>query len=255
MYRWTARSRRRDQYHADPIRLRRCDSSACVRSCRSTHRAIAYDRQASRLAALNQDQQTSGLPFPFAHRRSSDRSFERLKPSSSRSRRSSEIERRSCQDRSPPPIHPEEGLLRPARATGPHRRTRRRPARAPARARRRPPAPAAGRPHDHRPDRPKVWSFCTTLRDDGVGYGDYLEQLTYLIFLKMADEYARPPYNRDVGIPAEYHWAEPAQPERARSWRCTTSRLLRELGTRRACSARFSPRRRTRSRTRPSSPA
>lgn len=39
----------------------------------------------------------------------------------------------------------------------------------------------------------KVWSFCTTLRDDGVGYGDYLEQLTYLIFLKMADEYLRRP--------------------------------------------------------------
>ena len=35
----------------------------------------------------------------------------------------------------------------------------------------------------------KVWSFCTTLRDDGVGYGDYLEQLTYLIFLKMAQLY------------------------------------------------------------------
>ena len=52
----------------------------------------------------------------------------------------------------------------------------------------------------------KVWSFCTTLRDDGVGYGDYLEQLTYLIFLKMADEYARPPYNRDVGIPEGYGW-------------------------------------------------
>jgi len=48
----------------------------------------------------------------------------------------------------------------------------------------------------------KVWSFCITLRDDGVGYGDYLEQLTYLIFLKMADEYAKPPYDRDVGIPA-----------------------------------------------------
>jgi type I restriction-modification system DNA methylase subunit len=41
----------------------------------------------------------------------------------------------------------------------------------------------------------RVWSFCTTLRDDGVSYGDYLEQLTYLIFLKMADEYAKPPYN------------------------------------------------------------
>ena len=52
----------------------------------------------------------------------------------------------------------------------------------------------------------KVWSFCTTLRDDGVSYGDYLEQLTYLIFLKMADEYAKLPYNRDVGIPAEFNW-------------------------------------------------
>jgi len=53
----------------------------------------------------------------------------------------------------------------------------------------------------------KVWSFCTTLRDDGVGYGDYLEQLTYLIFLKMADEYAKPPHKRDIGIPAGYDWS------------------------------------------------
>src|SRR5580698_9494834 len=52
----------------------------------------------------------------------------------------------------------------------------------------------------------KVWSFCTTLRDDGVGYGDYLEQLTYLIFLKMADEYSKAPYNRNVGIPSQYNW-------------------------------------------------
>jgi len=34
----------------------------------------------------------------------------------------------------------------------------------------------------------KIWSFCDTLRDDGLGYNDYLEQLTYLLFLKMADE-------------------------------------------------------------------
>lgn len=34
----------------------------------------------------------------------------------------------------------------------------------------------------------KIWSFCDTLRDDGLNYGDYLEQLTYLLFLKMADE-------------------------------------------------------------------
>ena len=52
----------------------------------------------------------------------------------------------------------------------------------------------------------KVWSFCTTLRDDGVSYGDYLEQLTYLIFLKMADEYGQAPYNRDIGIPNGCDW-------------------------------------------------
>src|SRR5690606_5049426 len=52
----------------------------------------------------------------------------------------------------------------------------------------------------------KVWSFCHTLRDDGVGYGDYLEQLTYLLFLKMADEYSKPPYNRDTHIPANFNW-------------------------------------------------
>ena len=42
----------------------------------------------------------------------------------------------------------------------------------------------------------KVWGMCGPLRDDGVSYGDYLEQLTYLIFLKMSDEYAKPPYKR-----------------------------------------------------------
>ncbi len=52
----------------------------------------------------------------------------------------------------------------------------------------------------------KVWSFCDILRDDGVGYGDYLEQLTYLLFLKMADEYSKPPYKKDVGIPADCNW-------------------------------------------------
>lgn len=52
----------------------------------------------------------------------------------------------------------------------------------------------------------KVWSFCHVLRDGGVSYGDYLEQLTFLIFLKMAEEYRKPPYNRDIGIPEEYRW-------------------------------------------------
>jgi len=52
----------------------------------------------------------------------------------------------------------------------------------------------------------KVWSLCAVLRDDGVSYGDYLEQLTYLIFIKMADEYSKPPFNRNLGIPAGYSW-------------------------------------------------
>ena len=52
----------------------------------------------------------------------------------------------------------------------------------------------------------KVWSLCNPLRDDGVSYGDYLEQLTYLIFLKMSDEYSKPPYEKETGIPAGYTW-------------------------------------------------
>ena len=43
----------------------------------------------------------------------------------------------------------------------------------------------------------KVWTFCNTLRDDGVGYGDYLEQLTYLLFLKMAEEYSNAAVNKN----------------------------------------------------------
>ena len=34
----------------------------------------------------------------------------------------------------------------------------------------------------------KLWGFCHTLRHDGIDYGDYIEQITFLLFLKMADE-------------------------------------------------------------------
>src|SRR6187401_1384022 len=77
----------------------------------------------------------------------------------------------------------------------------------------------------------KVWNFCTTLRDDGVGYGDYLEQLTYLIFLKMADEYARPPYSRDVGVPAGCQWAD-LRGLKGADLEVHYVDALRELGTR-----------------------
>jgi len=54
----------------------------------------------------------------------------------------------------------------------------------------------------------KIWNFASVLRDDGVSYGDYLEQITYLLFLKMADEYSKPPYNRKVNIPEGYSWSD-----------------------------------------------
>ena len=54
----------------------------------------------------------------------------------------------------------------------------------------------------------KVWGMCGPLRDDGVSYGDYLEQLTYLIFLKMSDEYSKPPHQRETGIPAGCGWSD-----------------------------------------------
>ncbi|WP_309682657.1 type I restriction-modification system subunit M N-terminal domain-containing protein [Polaromonas sp.] len=41
----------------------------------------------------------------------------------------------------------------------------------------------------------KLWNYCNVLRDDGMSYGDHVEQLTYLLFLKMADERSQPPFN------------------------------------------------------------
>ncbi len=74
----------------------------------------------------------------------------------------------------------------------------------------------------------KVWSFCNTLRDDGVGYGDYLEQLTYMLFLKMADEFSKPPYNRKLPIPKAYTW-ESLTEKRGAALQLHYTTLLREL--------------------------
>ncbi len=75
----------------------------------------------------------------------------------------------------------------------------------------------------------KVWSFCNVLRDAGVSYGDYLEQLTYLIFLKMAAEYAKPPYNRPLDIPAAYSW-DSLRGKKGAELELHYVTLLRELG-------------------------
>jgi len=57
----------------------------------------------------------------------------------------------------------------------------------------------------------KVWNYAHVLRDDGVGYGDYVEQITYLIFLKMADERLSAFGTGKGGrssVPEEYAWAK-----------------------------------------------
>ena len=45
----------------------------------------------------------------------------------------------------------------------------------------------------------KLWGFCHTLRHDGIDYGDYIEQITYLLFINMADE-------RGIELPKGCNW-------------------------------------------------
>ena len=52
----------------------------------------------------------------------------------------------------------------------------------------------------------KLWNYCNVLRDDGLSYQDYLEQLTFLLFLKMADERTNPPFNQTPILPSGLDW-------------------------------------------------
>jgi len=79
----------------------------------------------------------------------------------------------------------------------------------------------------------KLWNYCNVLRDDGLSYQDYLEQLTFLLFLKMAHERTQPPYNQPSPIPEGYDWpalleldGEPLE----RQYRKTLENLGREKG-------------------------
>jgi len=47
----------------------------------------------------------------------------------------------------------------------------------------------------------RLWKYCNVLRDDGLSYPDYVEQLTYLLFLKMSEEQKNGP------VPSEYGWS------------------------------------------------
>src|SRR5438876_255184 len=52
----------------------------------------------------------------------------------------------------------------------------------------------------------KLWSYCNVLLDAGLTYLDYTEQLTYLLFLKMAHERTQEPWNQASPVPAEFSW-------------------------------------------------
>ncbi len=58
----------------------------------------------------------------------------------------------------------------------------------------------------------KLWSYCQVLRDDGLSYQDYLEQLTFLLFLKMADERSKLT-DEEQPIPWGYRWEDLANPK------------------------------------------
>ena len=52
----------------------------------------------------------------------------------------------------------------------------------------------------------KAWNFAHVLRDDGLSYMAYTEQITFLLFLKMAHERTQPPYNQKAIVPPELGW-------------------------------------------------
>jgi len=52
----------------------------------------------------------------------------------------------------------------------------------------------------------KLWNYCNILRDDGLSCGDYVEQLTYLLFLNMADEQSKLPFRRPSSVHRGVGW-------------------------------------------------
>ena len=76
----------------------------------------------------------------------------------------------------------------------------------------------------------RLWNYCNVLRDDGVSYGDYVEQLTYLLFLKMDDENVRQ-LGKKSTIPADLAWSS-LQPRDGDDLETHYRHILTELGKR-----------------------
>lgn len=52
----------------------------------------------------------------------------------------------------------------------------------------------------------KAWNFAHVLRDDGLSYMAYTEQISFLLFLKMADQQTLPPFNKPAIVPKDLGW-------------------------------------------------
>jgi len=96
----------------------------------------------------------------------------------------------------------------------------------------------------------KAWNFAHVLRDDGLSYMAYTEQITFLLFLKMADELTKPPYNRKPIVPPDLGW--PSLLERdGDELEVHYRHILEELGKKSGCWGPSSTRHARRSKTRP----
>lgn len=76
----------------------------------------------------------------------------------------------------------------------------------------------------------KLWSYCQVLRDDGVSTLDYVQQLTFLLFLKMADEQSKAPWNKPSPVPAGLDWPS-LLTKSGDELEAHYIHILRELGT------------------------
>ena len=69
----------------------------------------------------------------------------------------------------------------------------------------------------------KLWNYCNVLRDDGLSYQDYIEQLTFLLFLKMADEQTQTPFSRPADRSARAWTGHPWCASMVTAWRSITA--------------------------------
>ena len=76
----------------------------------------------------------------------------------------------------------------------------------------------------------KLWSYCQVLRDDGVSTLDYVQQITFLLFLKMADEQSKAPWNKASPVPIGLDWQSLLE-KTGDELEAHYIHLLRELGT------------------------